>query len=137
MQALIEALLKRTSIFIVIIGVILLLIGVAGEVVISTFSLKIPDIVGRVIVGIIGITLIGFGAYVEWKEHVQSKEVSSDEKKTSDKQKTVPKVPIIVRDQVGQLVGTVQQCLKNAKNEVRISGNDCKFVVESSSPWIE
>lgn len=47
------------------------------------------------------------------------------------------RVPIIVRDQIVESLGTIQQNLENAKAEVFISGNDCKFVAESASPWVE
>ena len=47
------------------------------------------------------------------------------------------KFPMIIRDQVDLVIGTVQQRLKNAKNEIRISGNDNKFIAESASIWVK
>jgi len=64
MKEFFQELSKRPFVFIILMGVILLLIGAAGEINIGTFSFKIPDVIGRVIVAIIGLILIGFGAYL-------------------------------------------------------------------------
>lgn len=74
MKEFIQALLKRTPVFIIIIGVILLLIGAASEVTIGTFSLKIPDIGGRILVVSISLALIAFGIYLEFRERTQPKD---------------------------------------------------------------
>lgn len=57
--------------------------------------------------------------------------------KQANKKEESSKVTIIVRDQIIQNLGTIQQNLEDARSEVCISGNDCKFVAESASPWIE
>jgi putative Mn2+ efflux pump MntP len=86
MQDFLQSLYKRTSIFAIVIGAILALIGAASEFSISTASLKIPDIGGRVILIVLGVILIGFGLYFELREHSSSqKNKPSTESEVVDK----------------------------------------------------
>ncbi len=58
-------------------------------------------------------------------------------KQVLDAFRGVAKVPLVTRDQLDQLTGTVQQRLSKAKDEIKVSGNDNKFIAESGSSWIE
>lgn len=71
MKELSQELLERTAILLIIIGVILFLLGVAGGIVTSVFALPIGDSVGRIITTLIGFVLIGFGIYLTWLEQKQ------------------------------------------------------------------
>jgi hypothetical protein len=44
---------------------------------------------------------------------------------------------LLKADEVDQAIGTVRERLNHVKQELRVSGNDCKFVVESLSAEIE
>ena len=60
-----EALLKRSSILLIILGAIMVVIAVAGNISVSTFALSITSLIGQIIVGVIGFALIGLGTYLE------------------------------------------------------------------------
>lgn len=45
-------------------------------------------------------------------------------------------IPIFDRDDIDRVLGTVKQRFDKIKSELYISGNDCKFVVESLSAQI-
>jgi hypothetical protein len=47
------------------------------------------------------------------------------------------RIPIVDRSEVDRLIDTVEHRLLKAKRDVWISGNDCKFVAESQSGFIE
>lgn len=65
-----QALLKRASILIILLGAIMLIISTAGDITISTFSLRIASLTGQIIVGVIGFGLICLGVYLEVKQNV-------------------------------------------------------------------
>lgn len=71
-----EALLKRTSIFIIVLGAAMLIIAVAGEIGIKTFALRIASLWGQIIIGSIGFGLIGLGVYFEIKQNGNASEKS-------------------------------------------------------------
>ena len=63
-----QALLKRSSILIIILGATMLVISVAGDISVSTFVLGIKNLIGQIIIGVIGFALIGLGTYLELKQ---------------------------------------------------------------------
>jgi len=62
-----KELLRHTPIVSIIIGSVLLLVGAAGGVSSSAFSIPIKDLSWRVIVGVVGLVLIMPGAYAVWR----------------------------------------------------------------------
>ncbi len=101
---------------------------------------SISSLIFIVIIGVLtlGLLAIYIAAFVQGREialgplNIGKK---PDDKKIIN-QDGISQFPIILRDQVDPLIGSVQQRLKNARNEVRISGNDNKFVAESASTWV-
>ncbi len=77
MQDFLQGILKRTSLFVIITGAILVLIGAATEIAFGTFSIRIPDIGGRAVAVVVGAVLIAFGLFVEWQEYSQAKQKES------------------------------------------------------------
>jgi len=63
-----KELLKRSSILFIILGAVMLVISVAGNISISSFVLSIKSPLGQIIIGAIGIALIVLGAYLELKQ---------------------------------------------------------------------
>jgi hypothetical protein len=67
MSDIVKALMKRSSVFIIIIGVILLLVGASSEIAFGTFALRLSDKVTQWVMISISIVLILFGIYWEIK----------------------------------------------------------------------
>lgn len=59
---------KRTSVFVIVAGATLLVIGASGNITIGTFALKFSDYLGRAILSGVGVLLIVFGVYHESAE---------------------------------------------------------------------
>lgn len=72
MKEITDSLSKHLSLLVIILGVILLLVGVAGEITIFNFSIKIPEALGRIGVVVVGLLLIAYGAVLAWKEQQPS-----------------------------------------------------------------
>jgi hypothetical protein len=70
MKKFFEALLKRRSLFIILIGALLLVVGIAQEIKIYTWSLQITDTIGKWVILIAGILIIPFGAFLAYKEFI-------------------------------------------------------------------
>ena len=64
---------KSTLTVILVLGVALLIIAASDGITVSTFSLRIPNTNLRIIVGIIGLSLICLGIYLVWRESLQPK----------------------------------------------------------------
>lgn len=67
----VKEILKRTSIFLIILGALLLVIGASGNISVSSFNFLLPDLVSRLIVGIFGSVLLIFGSFIAWRETYQ------------------------------------------------------------------
>ncbi len=67
----VKEILKRTSIFLIILGALLLVIGASGNISVSGFNLLLPDLASRLIVGIFGGILLIFGSFIAWRETYQ------------------------------------------------------------------
>jgi len=79
MQELFQEISKRASVFVIITGAVILLIGAADGIVVNTFSLKFPDVAGRLLVIIAGIVLIGFGFYLELQERGKARNITTEQ----------------------------------------------------------
>lgn len=87
MQDFIKEIPKRTSVFAIVVGAILIVIGAASEFTVSTVSLKIPDLIGRGIVVVIGLVLLGFGIYLELRGPSNTKKEQVKPKDSEENQK--------------------------------------------------
>jgi hypothetical protein len=104
MKEFIESLLERRSLFIISVGVVLLLVGIAQEISISTFSLQITDAIGKWILSIVGIFVIVFGAFLAYKEANKegySQENSHIEKTTKPKYEFLNEEPVEFLGELG------------------------------------
>ncbi len=63
--------LKRTSVFLLVLGAILLVIGASGDITLGSNSLALPDTVARIVVGVFGAFLLFLGIYSTWQETFQ------------------------------------------------------------------
>ncbi len=77
-------LLKRTSILIIVVGVLVLLIGASGDIQAGTYAFKLPDEITRWVVVAVGLALIVFGIFWEWRDN-------SDKKPSSTKSAQIQK----------------------------------------------
>jgi hypothetical protein len=66
-----KEILKRTSIFLIVLGAVLLVTGASGNIAVGSFSLVLPDLAARLIVGASGFVLLVFGGFYVWKEASQ------------------------------------------------------------------
>jgi hypothetical protein len=66
-----EKLLERTALVILFAGVILLVLGAAGGITVGAFSLKITEIIWRVSISVIGVSLVGLGSVSFWKDTLE------------------------------------------------------------------
>ena len=84
-------LLKRTSVFVIVIGVIVLLIGASGNIQFGSFAFKLPDELTRWIIVGVGLALIVFGIFLEWQDNTGKKSVVSQASSTQkfDKQSSI------------------------------------------------
>ncbi len=65
MDKILLAVLKRSSVYLILIGVVLLLLGATGGVIVGTFSLKIASLIAQWIIFFLGLILIGMGVISE------------------------------------------------------------------------
>ncbi len=68
MSDILQALVKRTSVFIIIIGVLLLAIGASGEIVLGTFSYMLSNPIAQWLIIVVSILLIVVGLFIEIKD---------------------------------------------------------------------
>jgi hypothetical protein len=61
-------LLKRTSVLVIVIGIIVLLIGASGDIQLGSFAFKLPDELTRWIIEGVGLALVLFGIFLEWQD---------------------------------------------------------------------
>ncbi len=84
-------LLKRTSVLIIVIGIIVLLIGASGNIQLGNFAFKLPDELTRWIIVGVGLALIVFGILLEWQDSAGKKSVVNQASPTQkfDKQSSI------------------------------------------------
>jgi len=68
MKDILQEFLRRTPVFIVLLGIILFLVGVAGEISISSFTFSISSNLGQIATTILGIILCGIGIFSLFRE---------------------------------------------------------------------
>ena len=64
----IAQLLKRTSVLVIVLGIIVLLIGASGDIQLGNFVFKLPDELTRWLIVVVGLALIVFGIFLEWQD---------------------------------------------------------------------
>jgi 8-oxo-dGTP pyrophosphatase MutT (NUDIX family) len=88
----VKEILKRTSIFLIIFGALLLIIGAAGNISVSSFTLLIPDLIPRLIVGIFGGILLILGSFIAWRETSQKSGGETEKSSLVESEKITSKV---------------------------------------------
>jgi len=106
MKEFFEGVFKRTSVFIVVAGAILILIGATSGITVGAFAIKIPDLAWRVFVAAVGTILTGVGLFFEWREYLEIKR-EDDSKKVISKEGTEKKLPAPEFEQVSVSLQTI------------------------------
>ncbi|KPA15645.1 membrane protein [Candidatus Magnetomorum sp. HK-1] len=83
LNQLLQSFIKHQNLFFIVLGVILCIIGASGDMSFANFSLKLPDITGRLITVIVSLLLISFGLISEWRlKSEKADEISQNENMT-------------------------------------------------------
>lgn len=67
MKQFIDNLIKHQALFLICIGILLCIAGASGDLSFGKFTIKIPDMIGRIIAVTISLMVIIFGIILEWK----------------------------------------------------------------------
>lgn len=106
MKEFFEGVFKRTSVFIVVAGAILILIGATSGITFGAFAIKIADLAWRVFVAAIGTILTGAGLFFEWREYLEGKREDTG-KKVISKETSEKKLPAPESEQTSVPLQTI------------------------------
>jgi len=84
----IKAILSKNSIATLVIGAILIILGAVSDFTIGALTYKTPDIFGRAVLLILGITFIGFGFFFTYLEYKASNQAFNKESNSTSETKS-------------------------------------------------
>lgn len=120
MSDIVQALIKRSSIFIIITGVILLIIGAAGDINIGSFSLRISNQTTQWVIIATSLLLIFTGIYFEAKGGSFSKETESKFGLFTSDKDTFNNFKVEKRIETAKSIELLGYNLKSVLQEIRV-----------------